>query len=374
MSEYEAAMAILRKVQGDLQALGFEMYNYGDIFSPVGYSDDVGERLFETEPFRKMRGKWLADPGGGGEAIEVRFGRWAVMSLFTGSEPEKIISQVEELAASNSAEFADVWICSGFTVTGRVNICHGAYLQDLAELPGYGVDSPARAAHCALVLPYTVSPILVDELVPDHAHRDNGPLVKLIQRALVLSGEASIRITKGPRALSLTPGLPRRYQQPLEKFAFPKAHKGPCPDLDGLSRILPALEKLSANRSLEIAIDRVNRARTSEDPVDAALDYGVAMEVALMHGDETAKSEIANKLGMRAGWLLGKDPASRRDIKSRAGVLYSGRSDAAHKGYFGKDTQKKYDPADANRLVTDVVRTIVERGNFPDWTDLVFGG
>jgi hypothetical protein len=368
------ALTILREADADLQAHGFEMYNYGDLFSPSGYSENVGERLFETEPFRRMGGKWLADPGGGDDPIEVRVGRWAVMKLFDGTPPETIITDIERLISTDRADFADVWICSGFTVEGRVDLCSEAYLQDLAQLPGYNTNSSPPTAHCGLVLPYSVSPILVDAPPPSTPRLVASPLVNLVRRALVLSSSSPILLSEGPRQVSFTAGLPRRYQRPLGDALFPPMRVMPGPDLDMTAALIPALKKFAGVRSIEIAVDRINRARTSTDPVDAALDYGVAMEVALMHGDETAKSEISNKLGMRAGWLLGKNPTSRRAVKLRAGLLYSGRSDAAHKGYFSQTTEKKYDPDDADKLVTDIVRSIVEKGAFPNWTDLVFGG
>src|SRR5690606_19559589 len=109
MVDHEPALDILRKAQADLQAHGSEMYQYGDLFAPSGYSEGVGQRLFETEPFRHLRGKWLSCPGGGDEPIEVQYGRWAVMQLFTGTTPETIITETTQLIDSGSAELADVW-------------------------------------------------------------------------------------------------------------------------------------------------------------------------------------------------------------------------------------------------------------------------
>src|SRR3546814_15004749 len=107
-------------------------------------------------------------------------------------------------------------------------------------------------------------------------------------------------------------------------------------------------------------------------PVDRALELGIAAEIALMHAHSPANTEITQKIGGRAAWLLGRDPAEREAVFVDMKKLYQARSQAVHSGALSSKSTVDLDAAD--RLVAGAVSAILERGGFPDWNNLTMGG
>lgn len=197
-------------------------------------------------------------------------------------------------------------------------------------------------------------------------------LAATIRQALVLSGSVAIRIPAKFR-ISQTPGYPyqRNHVDTLEGETAIAI--GPNPDLGLVRSLIGQLGKFADSRPIDIAVKRINRARSAANDTDAAIDYGIALEVTLMYGDAAANQEISNKLGIRAGWLLGADLDHRLNIKTKVSKLYSARSDAAHRGYLRDETQKKFIKSEADGLIVQCLLKVLEMGRFPDWTKLQFG-
>ena len=81
-----------------------------------------------------------------------------------------------------------------------------------------------------------------------------------------------------------------------------------------------------------------------------------------MHGDARANQKISNKLGMRAGWLLGTAIQNRLDVKSKVSRLYAARSDsdAAHMGYLRDETQRRLNSQQADELVVQCLLSVLK--------------
>ncbi|MDR6192843.1 hypothetical protein QE372_005177 [Agrobacterium pusense] len=377
---------ILLDAQRDLKVTGFERYQYDPSFG-TDYPTRLYDRVKSYYPFNELRDSWLAwGDDGFGVNIDEAVGKWLTFKLLFGEQPEQLIASLHGLISANQADFADVYICRGVGVASQEDLGHGAYLvppdffKDLAGnqqlfAPPSGLN--ISKASSALVLPFHTDPVLIKPGIErprpsSSSSLKRARLATIIRQALVLSGSVAIRIP-GKFRISLTPEYPYQRNQ-VDTFEGEAAVAiGPNPDL-GLARSLVGrLEKFADPRPLDIAVERINRARSASNDTDAAIDYGIALEVTLMYGDAAANQEISNKLGMRAGWLLGADLHHRLDIKTKVSRLYSARSDAAHRGYLRDETQKKFIKSEADGLIVQCLLKVLEMGRFPDWTKLQFG-
>lgn len=127
----------------------------------------------------------------------------------------------------------------------------------------------------------------------------------------------------------------------------------------------------------ERLVKRLSRARVAADAVDAHLDYGIIAESVLTHSD-SQQSEISHRVSLRAAWLLGDSPSSRKKVADRAKRLYRFRSSAAHKGRLptakGNEGWLEQDREDADNLCTELLLATLRLGEFQsDWDSLVYG-
>lgn len=125
--------------------------------------------------------------------------------------------------------------------------------------------------------------------------------------------------------------------------------------------------------SLQLSIARLARSRGHMNPVDRAIDLGIAIESTLLHNERGngAKGELRYKIGTRGAWLLGETPEERRAVFRALRDAYDARSGAVHSGRLGKDDHKLLPIADdhARKLLTKIAL----KGSYPDWGDLVLG-
>ena len=85
-----------------------------------------------------------------------------------------------------------------------------------------------------------------------------------------------------------------------------------------------------------------------------------------------SSTEIAHKIGGRAAWLLGHEPAERANIFTEMKLLYQARSEAVHSGVLSAKSKVNLEAGD--KLVTRTLTAILVRGRFPNWASLMMGG
>jgi hypothetical protein len=150
------------------------------------------------------------------------------------------------------------------------------------------------------------------------------------------------------------------------------------PKMINMDEVRSRLEKLAKFRhptALLLAVDRLGRSRISFRPVDRIIDLGMALEIALMHGEGDGKSEITTKIAARAGWLGGNSVGERRANGEIAKKIYAARSTAVHEGQLStKALAKLGELRSIDDFITGILNTILTRESFPDWVDLTFGG
>jgi len=128
--------------------------------------------------------------------------------------------------------------------------------------------------------------------------------------------------------------------------------------------------------SLAISLDRLNRAMSSWNFVDSAIDLGICLESFFMADRESSNQEISFTLKVRAARLLATSFTRRTEIAALVQDLYKLRSEAVHKGRFATSTAKKMLPEtrlrEGQKLIARALRNTIRNGRLPDWQGVIF--
>ena len=139
-------------------------------------------------------------------------------------------------------------------------------------------------------------------------------------------------------------------------------------------------------KKLQIPIDRWIKARTEDNPIDKIIDLGIALE-SLYLSEIDSKNEIRFRFSLHAAWHLGKgkDKEQRKTLMKEFKAIYDWRSTAVHTGKLpkkeiGKKKKRPYTEQEVREFITraqDLCRQsiikILEKGEFPDWNNLILG-
>jgi hypothetical protein len=176
-----------------------------------------------------------------------------------------------------------------------------------------------------------------------------------------------LSLFKPDEAAAFTGGAFNNEQRPIQtppRVNFPV-------QAGEVAKAFAALKRFEDPSALERAIDRLGRSRVALNDVDRALELGMAIEIALMHG-KGSNTEITQKIGTRAAWLVGKDVADRLSIFEGVKKLYDARSTAVHTGALS--SRAALDLMESDALVSRVLLALAMHARFPDWSRLILGG
>jgi hypothetical protein len=148
-------------------------------------------------------------------------------------------------------------------------------------------------------------------------------------------------------------------------------------DMEKAKTIFRVISGIDDNlkRRLAIPLNRLNQAIRRMQTVDSAIELGIALE-ALFFDAGKKSSELSFKLRLRGAWLLGATSERRKEIMATLNDLYECRSGAIHSGTLeGIKTSKPKDELlkEGYGLVAQAIESIVHRGRFPNWNELVLG-
>ena len=302
-------------------------------------------------------------------------------------EPVEIIAAFEEEVARNSARYEEVSPVIGISVEEKFEISPGIRLvppaSSILDPTSYSYRTqwgPMPEGTGFLVQEYTVYPAFSAEADPDasseakvatHPDRAKRDSVKeRLRRACLLLSPGGVElpvsvIMADDRSLFQIDGnSSSRPYAARPQFALPV-------DTGEFMALFKALEHVADRDVIERAIDRLGRSRLSVDPVDRALDLGIAAEIILMHDAGGGNAEITYKISSRAAWLVEAETDRRIAAFDLMRDLYTARSKAVHTGKFPHKNPVDLDEAD--QLVSRIIRTIATRGDFPDWKRLALG-
>jgi len=109
-------------------------------------------------------------------------------------------------------------------------------------------------------------------------------------------------------------------------------------EIGKLLELFRALSQAHRDR-LKVPLGRLNSAMRRRDPVDAAIDLGIALE-AVFIPKEDERGEYTYKIRVRAAHFMGEDKATRNNIYGLAGKLYQLRSTAVHNGRLAEGSRE----------------------------------
>ncbi len=349
-------------------------------------------RLTSVEPFDVVNNALVFFSGGGGGGTRGLCAGWVIDRLLSGLTPADILDRAREQIAANKITFWEITCVKGLMVKQREDLEPNVFLIPNAEVPShYFADRVfgsqqfefyQRSDDAALVQAFDVAPAFV----PGDNRAEFDAASKRLSKARQKRAEVAVRIREalilsGSVAIEMSAGFDAAMEDSLFTLGFsmssnpwpPHVPRAKEVDINATRRYLELLNTFGDSPALSLAIHRLGLARSGGDPVNRAIDLGLALEVALMSNDPSSQ-EIGNKLGTRCAWLTGASVEQRKEAFTTAGKLYTARSEAAHRGAITPKTQRAYNFAACNDLVRATLAKIVERGKFPDWRDLTLGG
>lgn len=348
-------------------------------------------RLFDHFPFSQLQeGVVWCSTGCSGPQRATAL-QWVARQLIADVAAASIIEAAEKQYAENGYDALEITKVTGVEVEDIVKITEDYELWPHSKLPSdfrnqllFGdVGAPfVSVSTCALVHRFRHE----KAIDPDY----NGPTVDWtkdrfvvsnksraekrlnIQRAMILSGDGPVGMpsTYCRAATDNLLDVDRQYSGIFDATGL----RSIKPNIEAIRKNLRLLESFNRPGALCVAIDRLGKARSWQSNVDKALDFGMALEIVLMHengNNNDGNGEITYKVSLRAACLVGSQQADRNEIFEKTKKLYGHRSAAAHSGRLKKENE--FMPDEVNAFVTNVLSEILQRGDFPSWRDLVLG-
>jgi len=346
----------------------------------------LGDALRQVTPFDAYSHSWIFTGDGGGVTAQGRFGDWAIDRLVEKLEPAAILAAFGEEIAGNVGHYFELSAILGVQLDASVDLGGGVTLDAEPEDTFEGLRHrvpfqmlPVPSGTSVLRHRYRVEPAFelrtgasLGESVTTPAASARDQVRQRVRLACLLASigpvELPFSLQQPDRASLFVAGDGNQAGRPFAAMPLvPFSVEGTA-----VERAYGLLATFRGGASMSRAIDRLGRSRMAINPVDRALDLGMAAEIVLMHDHSPNNTEIAHKIGGRAAWLLGQTPAERATIFADMESLYGARSQAVHSGVLSSRSTINLDAADA--LVTRVFNAIIARGAFPDWSSLVMGG
>ena len=172
---------------------------------------------------------------------------------------------------------------------------------------------------------------------------------------------------------------------PKEKYGFTTIDETRIEKIKDRYRELVNLSS-EVKEKLQIPIDRWIKARTEDNPIEKIIDLGIALE-SLYLSEIDSKNEIRFRFSLHAAWHLGKgkDTGQRKTLMKEFKAIYDWRSTAVHTGKLpkkeiGKKKKRSYTEQEVREFITRAqdlcqqsIIKILEKGEFPDWNNLILG-
>lgn len=295
----------------------------------------VGEKLIDIYPFAEWKGKRIYQGNG---AIHAQFfiGFWVIELMKEGALPSAIIDEAIQIIEVDEADFFHIIIIIGLNVDNKVRLgsevelwpwkdvplLHGSEQVTYNEtqivqrhgLSQYELDN--NIPRCAAVRRFSAKPLLVggDEDCDKRYERDRVEKEEFrdnIKTSLIMSSWRSVRFAS-EIYVPVCKWIPIRNLGSMFSEYQVGLSGDSQTDLDVMISFYKKLVDFKEQRVIHRVAERIARARETNRSFTKAIDFGIALEILLMHKESGGNSEITNKIQMRAGWLLGVDFASRK--------------------------------------------------------------
>jgi hypothetical protein len=354
---------------------------------PLELLDDFDRQLGEQEPFCLVHHGWLRTQGGGRTGKQLS-SHWAWRRLLAGAEPAALLAEARNHIAPNSYDILEVRPIYGVKIAHRLNLGPDAYICPITELPQsnnfsraflaptYAGLPPLRRDGSALVFRLKIEPAIVPERTdPETDSRaDERALTSMLVRhalPLLTDGPVEMPSEYTDQAVDTLFGSGGGFVSSGQPVSTNLGWLRNPDDLPGLMQNIKNMK----SPAVMLSIDRLTTSRLKDRLEDRILDLGIAAEIALMHetsgGSGDGKGEITAKMSSRGAWLLGHDGTERLAISKELKALYGARSKVAHSGRADTKLEDKLPSFD--KLVVQILRGILRREAFPEWSGLVLG-
>ena len=344
--------------------------------------------LAERKPFNDFQKVLIHTGDGGGATVTPRFGGWAIDRLVEKMSPQAILAVFSAEVERNASDYQDVSPLFGVDIDARCDLDEGLaivsepedVLASVLHRSPFQLQLPPKTAmlcHAFEVKPAfervtETGPVRGGHSVTSPKSDDREAVRRRVRLACLLASrgpvELPLTILRPDHAALFVAGEGNSAERmfaahPLVSFPVEAAN---------VKRAFDQLGEFRQIDSLARGIDRLGRSRLASTDVDRALDLGMAAEIALMHGQDSSAAEIKYKVASRAAWLLEREPAERGAVFVEMKKFYDARSKAVHTGLLPSKSNVNLMAADL--LVTRALSAILERGDFPDWDNLIMGG
>ena len=341
--------------------------------------------------------------GGSGSRVSINeLAQWLLaQALMRG--PEGPVQDLDRYVRGGTTPYCEVLALAGIEINEEVLLADDISVVPFSALPNSPwkeslsatlrsfelevFSQPSVEPTVALIRRRAVEPGMVVEF-PDPTVRDSLDLAEIIALAncITLVGPCSpIPLACWTHAESWVPLTGQSWGgtfniPEISPFYSSQRFSKPDPGLllqtiGDYCRLTPEIKS-----ALRVPIERLNAALRRAQPVDQAIELGIALEALLVSHRENG-APISYLLGLRGSLFLGGSGAARKRTFECLRKLYTLRSKGVHGGSLKSFTFKfegKSIPVndflwEGAQLCALLIRKIMAQGSFPNWTDLELG-
>jgi hypothetical protein len=128
---------------------------------------------------------------------------------------------------------------------------------------------------------------------------------------------------------------------------------------------------------LAVPLQRLNLALRRQDPVDKAIELGIALE-ALLTKDEEQETPVSYSVRTRGALFGGGTLDERKQTRDLLQDVYSLRSEAVHSGGFRKRNKKRKTKQEPDKILSRgselcarLISRVIELDMMPNWDELI---
>lgn len=380
------------------------MYANNMVSAPQHVRQVVSETL-KQEPELQIfdSGCMFMRSGGRATSLEVdRLSDWLLaQTLLHGSLAA--VQRLQEFMEGWHRGVLEILALSGVTVEEEIRLTEGVALVPFSSLPesqtkeyfsstGYeSVFDPMRPIFmpqlgAALVRTdgsgVQLSAESLDDIANDIKQYSKMTLFSQICKCLTLFGPSS------PVALVQWSQLQSPAEVPIlgmgegQGISIPEARPETTTTLSDSAAVRCLVERYlglseDMRERLAVPLQRLNLALRRQDPVDKAIELGIALE-ALLTKDEEQDSPVSYSVRTRGALLGGGTLDERKQIRNLLQDVYNLRSEAVHSGKFRKKNNKRKTKQDPDKILSRgselcarLISRVIETGTMPDWDELI---
>jgi hypothetical protein len=362
------------------------------------YLLEFEQLLFIQDDLAPFREGFLRRSPSGSQSVKLRdVAHWMIAQAKL-RDPSSVISDFTQFLLNNSVTMFEVRAIWGLHPAEEIELHDSISLCLLESLPKSqpkdqlfgirdtllteGTSFPQPRPKGAITRKFSHTPILAPQGLVIHDNEKTDRIEEIKQALVLLSKYSIAQISSWYQCDVRTPiiggvlgwsghALEHAFASPIPEQSY---------ESDSTRNLVQSFLSLDPRTTglLEVPLDRLNRAKRVSDLRTLAIELGIALEATLTTGSE--RGSIAYKIRQRGAIILGSDSEKKRYIFNLLKKVYSLRSMAVHGGdipeeivWQGRKTPTRTILQEGVDYCSEIIRIIVQRGQFPDWDGLILG-